>query len=148
MIDCYNSTYVYYSIDFCDANVGDESPSLSVSLSPSSSASSTASSPPQASTGPSTGTIVGAVVGGVAGLGLVIGAVLYYIRRRRRTEEMHEAQLGPPDLLMRYEVHGDNRQELPSGTGFYKNHAAVEIEQPPTELPGSDMRQVDGGRFR
>jgi hypothetical protein len=88
------------------------------------------------------------VVGGVAGLGLVIGVILLYIRRRRRTERVLEAQPSTPGVVIPYEVHGDNRQELPSGTGFYKNHAAVEIEQPPAELAGSDMRQVDGRQWR
>lgn len=120
MVDCYNSTYIYYSIDFCDPGAA-KGPPLS---------------PSQVSTSKTpTGAIVGGVVGGVVALGIIICIVVMCIVRKRRARKNVDVA----------EVHGRGRaelepQELYTGRVKYEC-AAVEIERSPAELDGAEMRE-------
>lgn len=89
--------------------------------------------------------IAGAVIGGVIGLAIILGLILFFVikrRRSRRTLEIPstfgESSTGPA------EMHGGGYvQELGPGTMAYKSHA-VEVEQPPVELAAHDMRRDYG----
>ncbi|KAI4659377.1 uncharacterized protein J4E78_005804 [Alternaria triticimaculans] len=138
-IDCYNSTFVYYSIDFCDAAAIGESPSATSTPTPTSTPSSTP--PPSGSSGLSTGAIAGAAVGGGIGLGIIIGLAVFFIMRRRHSSRPREMS-GSTELtsVTPYEVHAKHIQELGPGAVAYK-HEPVEIEQPPVELGGMELRR-------
>jgi hypothetical protein len=147
-VDCYNSTYVYYSIDFCDAGaVASSSAAPTPSPSPSSSPSASPTPLPPASSGLSTGAIVGIVVGAVLGLTILGISVYYLVRRRRHKGEapagMVQAGNGGGNIGPA-EMHGENAHELGSGAVGYKS-TAVEIEQPPVELEGMDTERHSGG---
>lgn len=120
---CWNSTYVFYSIDFCDPGAANSSPSPSTSKS---------SAPP-------VGAIVGGVVGGVIVLVVLVcglGWVLFKKRQARRDARVGEMQ-GAGRVELPY---GYAPQELGTGMVVYKQHAAVEVEQPPVELAGMELR--------
>jgi hypothetical protein len=140
-IDCYNSTFVYYSIDFCDAGAIGESPSATSTPTPTSTPSST---PPSSSSGISTGAIVGAAVGGGIGLGIIIGLAVFYIMRRRNSAHSRESPVSAElASVTPYEVHAKHVQELGPGAVAYKHHP-VEIEQPPVEIGGMEMSRDEG----
>ncbi|USP75180.1 hypothetical protein yc1106_02454 [Curvularia clavata] len=129
-IDCYNSTFVYYSIDFCDGGANTQ---------PSSSSGSTGNS---SSSGLSAGAIVGATLGGVAGLAIIVGLIVFFVlRKRRRTRESPEVAehmaSGPS------EVQSKQLHEMGPGTVVYKRNAAVEVEQPAAELEGTEIIRAD-----
>ncbi|KAG9192678.1 hypothetical protein G6011_11412 [Alternaria panax] len=143
---CYNSSFVYYSIDTCTPP--DQISSSSLSATPSSSPSSTPS--PSTVSKPkknNTGAIAGGVVGGVCGLALIVAAILLLRRRKKR----HNQQ--PPEVpsaepreaggsALTEMAHEDPKQEMDS-----KNIAPQEIgnrpsvEIPPAELPGDNFAQ-------
>jgi hypothetical protein len=128
-IDCYNSTFVYYSIDFCDAGAIGESPSATPTPTPT----------PSSSSGLSTGAIAGIAVGGGLALGLIVGlAVFYFMRRRNAARSQQTPGYTEPASVTPYEVHAKHIQELGPGAVAYK-HTAVEIEQPPVELASTEM---------
>jgi len=82
---CYNSSWVYYSIDAC----------IPPSSSSSASSSPTSSSTPQSHHSNHTGAIVGGVVAGIAGVAVLVGiAIFFFVRRsrwqRQRLDEPHE----------------------------------------------------------
>jgi hypothetical protein len=133
-IDCYNSTFVYYSIDFCDAAVISDPPSAT-----STPTSTPTPTPPPASSGLSTGAIAGAAVGGGIGLGIIIGLVVFYVMKKRNSANSR-ATPGSVELanVTPVEVHAKHIQELGPGAVAYK-HSPVEIEQPPVELAGTEM---------
>lgn len=145
-IDCYNSTFVYYSIDFCDAGAIGESPSAKSTPTPTPTPTSTPSStpPPKASSGLSTGAIAGAAVGGGIGLGIIIGLAVFYIMRKRHSSRPREMS-GSTELtsVTPYEVHAKHIQELGPGAVAYK-HQPVEIAQPPVELAGTETMRHEG----
>lgn len=128
-IDCYNSTFVYYSIDFCDAGVSTQSPS------PGSNGNSSSS-------GLSTGAIVGATLGGVAGVAIIVGLIVFFVlrkrKRARRSPEVAEYVASGPSEAQSKQVH-----EMGPSTVVYKRDAAVEVEQPAAELEGTELRGAD-----
>lgn len=128
-IDCYNSSFVYYSIDFCDI-VSTQSPTPSV-IAPSSH-----------SSGISTGAAVGATLGGVAGLAIIGGLIAFFIlkkrRKARRTPEVAEYSASMPS-----EVHAKHLHEMGPSAVAYKRDAAVEVEQPAAELEGRELGHDD-----
>lgn len=144
--ECWNSTFVYYSIDMCDISAIGQTPSSTPSPSSSASASASASVSPTAVplSGPSVGAIAGGVIGGVVALGLIAGLVAWFLikkRRARRTDGFMEHN-GPAEMYagMRYERH-----EMSDGPVTYKSHA-VEVAQPPAELGGHELRQDEKQR--
>ncbi|OAG24757.1 hypothetical protein CC77DRAFT_1017102 [Alternaria alternata] len=143
--ECYNSSFVYYSVDACTPPDQISSSSLiaTSSSSPSSTPSSSAVSGPKKN---NTGAIAGGVVGGVCGLALIAVAIFLLLRRKKKRDQVPEI---PSDE--RREVggsaitelpHEDRKQEMDS-----KNIAPQEIgakpsvEIPPAELPGDDVAQ-------
>ncbi|KAF2853818.1 hypothetical protein T440DRAFT_515304 [Plenodomus tracheiphilus IPT5] len=124
-IDCYNSTYVYYSIDFC--------------LPGGAQASIVPTSTPSASSGLSAGAIAGAVIGGVAGLGIIVAIIVIVVIRRKKAKRLAKLpqESGGTDAQLRYR---QAPHEIGRGSVMYKNNA-VEIEQPPIELGGPDSTQ-------
>ncbi|KAB2103987.1 hypothetical protein AG0111_0g7750 [Alternaria gaisen] len=145
-IDCYNSTFVYYSIDFCDAGAIGASPSATTT--PSSTPS--PSPPPPTSSGPSTGAIVGAAVGGGIALGIIVGLAVFFFMKKRNSARLQGArgfaELTGVTTVTPVEVHAKHIQELGPGAVAYK-HNPVEIEQPPVELAGMEMRRDEGKRL-
>lgn len=137
---CYNSSWIYFSIDGCF------SPSSSSIVLPTASESSKASSAQKTS---HTGIIVGGIVGGVSLFAVVFGVVLFCLRRRakplppppshelpndRGLLEAYGARLAYPEKLARSEMWGQD--------------AAMEIGRnslytPPAELPGDSIQQDD-----
>ncbi|KAF1930196.1 uncharacterized protein M421DRAFT_24793, partial [Didymella exigua CBS 183.55] len=138
---CWNSTFVYYSIDMCD--LGASSSSVS---SPTASASSTSSAAP--STSPTTGTLVGAVLGGLAGGALILGLALWLLARKKRARKARDAAAAEhsrddAEIAVspyRSEMDGTyQRHEMAQGKIVYKQDAA-EVAQPPVELGGYEVR--------
>lgn len=128
--ECYNSTYVYYSIDFCDIGAIGETPSPTSRV-PTSSPSSGPSS------GPPIGAIVGGVVGGVLGLALIAGIAAWILIKKRRARR--NAEVGDTRPSEMYAGMYQERHEMSDGPVVYKSHA-VEVVQPPVELAGDDAR--------
>jgi hypothetical protein len=124
---------MYYSIDFCDAGAAKQTPLPSPSASPSTSP----SPPPAPPSGPPTGAIVGGVVGGVVVLGAVLFLVIFCIVRRRRARNNVTVAEADGSAKIEHEP-----QELSAGMIKYEC-AAAEVERPPVELGGREMR--DGG---
>lgn len=127
-IDCYNSTFVYYSIDFCDVGGVGESPSSVPTSSP-------------ASSGLSTGAIAGAAIGGVVGLGIILGLIAFFVLRRRKQARNNSAATDNVGVVP-IEIQGKNLHEMGPGAVAYKREA-VEVEHPPVELEGVEMRRDD-----
>ncbi|KAH7378286.1 hypothetical protein BKA66DRAFT_571715 [Pyrenochaeta sp. MPI-SDFR-AT-0127] len=119
MVDCYNSTFVYYSFDFCDP-AGARTSSAPLPSSTSS---------PKASTG----VIVGGVVGGVLGFGIILGLVICFIRKRRQSQNWDDPPPHEPPQIN--EMYARERMELPANMMVYKG-AIAEVQQPPVELEG------------
>ncbi|CAG5185447.1 uncharacterized protein ALTATR162_LOCUS11307 [Alternaria atra] len=146
LVDCYNSTFVYYSIDFCDAGAIGDSPTATPTPTPIPTTTPTPIStpPPVASSGISTGAIVGAAVGGGIALGIIIGLVVFYVMKKRNSGRSRE-NLSSAELanVTPVEVHAKHIQELGPGAVAYK-HSPVEVEQPPVELAGVEMRRDEG----
>ena len=85
---CYNSSWVYYSIDAC----------IPPSSSSSASSSPTSSSTPQNHHSNHTGAIVGGVVGGIAGVAILVGiAIFLFVRRRRQQRQQPNKPQEMPD---------------------------------------------------
>lgn len=140
--ECYNSSFVYYSIDVCIPP--DRISSSSLSVTPSSSPSSGEASKLRKH---NTGAIAGGVVGGVCGLALIAAAVFLLLRRKRKPYQQ------PPEVLSdeRREAggsaitempHEDPKQEMDSeniAPQELGNKPSVEIQ--PAELPGNDVAQ-------
>lgn len=146
LVDCYNSTFAYYSIDFCDAGAIGDSPTATPTPTPIPTTTPTPIStpPPVASSGISTGAIVGAAVGGGIALGIIIGLVVFYVMKKRNSGRSRE-NLSSAELanVTPVEVHAKHIQELGPGAVAYK-HSPVEVEQPPVELAGVEMRRNEG----
>ncbi|KAL1799937.1 hypothetical protein ACET3X_000279 [Alternaria dauci] len=139
--ECYNSSFVYYSVDTCTPP--DQISSSPPSSSPSSTTSPNAVNRPKKN---NTGAIAGGVVGGVCGLALIAAAIYLLLRHKKKHGQVPEI---PSDE--RGEVggsaitempHEDSKQEMDS-----KNIAPQElgnkpsVELPPAELPGDDVAQ-------
>ncbi|KAE8837975.1 hypothetical protein PTNB85_05310 [Pyrenophora teres f. teres] len=129
-VECFNSTFVYYSIDFCDPS-GAQSPSPKPALSQT-------PTPAPDSSKMSTGAIAGAAIGGVAGLSLILGLILLFVMKRRKSKRIQETP-GTVEWMNNEpaEVHGGHMQEIGPGTVAYKHHA-YEVEQPPIELAANE----------
>ncbi|EFQ87841.1 hypothetical protein PTT_16493 [Pyrenophora teres f. teres 0-1] len=129
-VECFNSTFVYYSIDFCDPS-GAQSPSPKPALSQT-------PTPAPDSSKMSTGAIAGAAIGGVAGLSLILGLILFFVMKRRKSKRIQETP-GTVEWMNNEpaEVHGGHMQEIGPGTVAYKHHA-YEVEQPPIELAANE----------
>ena len=106
---CYNSSWVYYSIDECTP----PSSSSSASSSP------TSSSTPQSHHSNHTGAIVGGVVAGVAGVAILVGiAIFFFVRRRRwQRQQPHELQ-ELPDTHVPEMYAKQAEPELPESQGI------------------------------
>ncbi|CAO2653931.1 Nn.00g106640.m01.CDS01 [Neocucurbitaria sp. VM-36] len=125
-VDCYNSSFVYYSIDFCDPGAAQELPS----------------SAPTSSSGTPTSAIVGGVVGGVLGLCIILGLVIYMIRKRRAKVGSGTPYAGETAQVDEWYAQHAGPQELPTHMLVYKR-AVAEVEQPPVELAGREMMTTD-----
>ncbi|KAJ4376904.1 hypothetical protein N0V86_006342 [Didymella sp. IMI 355093] len=154
---CWNSSWVYYSIDMCDVA------GLSI-------ATITTASPTGSSTSPftntahglTTGTLVGAVLGGLAAGALLLGAALWVLARKKRarkaraaaehegTEYQGEGSWGGGYAAVN-RVEADTnpyrnemdasyqRHEMAQGKVVYKHDAA---EVAPVELSGGEVDVV------
>ncbi|KAE9981386.1 hypothetical protein EG327_006239 [Venturia inaequalis] len=116
---CYNTTYVYYSIDFCTTPGSSSSVSSSSSATTSSGAVATTSSAPTSSQNTNTGAIAGGIVGGVVSVAAIVLGVFLYMRRKKRNHAIelgdHPATTGDEKRI--HEMDGVNTQELPAGQG-------------------------------
>ncbi|KAJ4989606.1 GPI-anchored protein [Stagonosporopsis vannaccii] len=134
--ECWNSTFVYYSIDMCDIGALLSSSSPSTSSSPSSSSSST------------TGALVGGIVGGLAGLALILGLALWLLWRKKRARkaaaEQPVAYAEVESNPRRGEVDGHYpRHEMAEGKDVYA-HRVAEVEGPVAELGGREILEHQG----
>ncbi|KAF3051855.1 hypothetical protein E8E11_009896 [Didymella keratinophila] len=137
---CWNSTFVYYSIDMCDTPNPSASPT-----------STSSSSKDNHSHGLTTGTLVGAVLGSLAGGALLLGFALWILARKKRARKARaaaeygenrggyatvnraEADTSP----YRSEMDGTHqRHEMEQGKVVYKH----EVATPPVELGGWEVR--------
>lgn len=139
LAQCYNTTYVYYSIDMCTTPSSSSSISSTSSATTSSGAATTtitASSTPTASHKTNTGAIAGGIVGGVLAVAAVLLGLFLYMRRKKRKNvaELGHHPTTHGDEKRAHEMHGDNTQELPAGQG-----AGGEI---------LELSALDGGRGR
>lgn len=150
MGECWNSTFVYYSIDMCDIGALSSS-SAAPASSTTPTASSSPSTPSTSSSGPTTGTLVGGIVGGLAGLALILGLALWLLARKKRARKAAAAQSGVYAEVesnpQRGEVDGHYpRHEMSEGKDVYA-HRAAEVEGPVAELGGREVeRDADQGR--
>ncbi|KAJ0124996.1 hypothetical protein J7T55_006339 [Diaporthe amygdali] len=90
---CYNTSWVYYSIDMCTSVTTSDASSATSTSSSTSSASSTSIA---TSNGVSGGAIAGAVVGSVCGLGIIAAVCVYFFwfrpkQRERKRREIEES---------------------------------------------------------
>lgn len=132
LASCHNSTFVYYSIDMCDpAGAGASSTSLAQPTSKAKESSESSKS--------STPVIVGGVLGGLLGLCIILGLVLFLLRKKRRAQQ-DSGHSGESSMVYGHQPHAYAPQELPTSV-VYKCKA-VEVEQPPAELAGSEMREL------
>lgn len=130
---CYNSSWIYYSIDNCNA-AAVQSSSLT-SASASASATNNSSNNVSAKSTNHTGAIAGGVVGGVVGLALVLGGVFLYLRKKKAKTNASGAQEMETPIA---ELPGQKAAEL----GGAQHDAVYEkvAEGPPVELPGSEVK--------
>jgi hypothetical protein len=119
-LKCYNSEYVYYSIDFCDPGA-------------------IQSSVPTPSTSPQnhTAAIVGGVLGSILGLAIIAGIAFWVWWRKRRAGQQANAAQGDDDVPVG-ELQAQERSELAMGKEVYKQEA-VEVEAPPVEIGSSEF---------
>ncbi|KAF2106561.1 hypothetical protein BDV96DRAFT_607255 [Lophiotrema nucula] len=162
---CYNSSWVYYSIDGCDipsqipsSKASSSTPlptsttlstvsllSTTTTTTATSSASASPSSAPQAVN--HTGVIVGGAVGGVAAVALVAIAVLLFFRKRKTSQP--NSSPAPtyemPNDRQRFEI---SYTEKPVQTEMYAHDVALEMGRnsvyvPPAELSGDTVPAED-----
>ncbi|KAI2483222.1 hypothetical protein Ptr902_05539 [Pyrenophora tritici-repentis] len=142
---CYNSSWVYYSIDACTPP---QSSSISGNPTRPTSNPSTSSSTANTPSKNHTGAIVGGVVGGVGGLALT-GLALFFVHRHRRNKKKALEQ--PPTVPQPPEAPGNNINELPpqdikpeiytaeaKPQEMGRNSVFVPREEPPAELEGNN----------
>lgn len=115
---CYNTSWVYYSIDNCTPP--DQIPSSTISPTASASGKHTPK-----------GAIIGGVVGGIVVLGALIGAFTY-LRRRRALKREHGMQKEPPVQ----ELGTVEKVELQAGADGEPRHELMESKSLPAELWG------------
>ena len=141
LAQCYNSSWVYYSIDGCDI------PSTLPASSALPEATSSATPAPTANARPSTGVLVGGIIGGVSAFALVFISAMYFLRRHYRSRQpplppSHELpgdkaliELSPtyPEKVANIELYGHDAAEL----GRHSTHV------PPVELPGDLAADID-----
>lgn len=145
LASCWNSTFVYYSIDMCDP------PSPSLSTTPTPPATSTTSK------GPTTTTLIAAILGALAAGALLLALALWLLARRNRTRSAEAyTDVSDPRIhidgaavraeadpgLFRAELDAELRYEMPTGKVMYQHVA--EVAQPAVELGGVEVR--GGGR--
>lgn len=139
--ECWNSTFVYYSIDMCDTSNASASPA--------------ASSTDDGKHSATTGTLVGAVLGGLAGGAVLLGFALWILARKKRARKARAAaeyseQGGGYAVTNRAEVEPNpyrnemdgtyQRHEMEQGKVVYKH----EVATPPAELGGHEVPREDG----
>jgi hypothetical protein len=115
----YNSSYVYYSVDFCEPggamqpNPRDPRPQIS------------------------TAGILGAVLGGL--LGLVVGFVAFFLVRRKKRGSKNSAAVAAEekDIVEEHKSEVYQPYELSTGVTTYEE---IETAKPPVELAGKEMR--------
>ncbi|KAF1946587.1 hypothetical protein EJ02DRAFT_335488 [Clathrospora elynae] len=122
---CYNTSFVYYSIDACTPPSQLSSPSPSVQAT---------------SKRTNTGAIAGGVVGGVCGLAFVAGVIFLVLRRSRKRRQhqpaaLHEAPESTPTEL----PPGDVKHELYSPEAAPQEMGRNSVHIPAAELQGDDV---------
>ncbi|KAF2467947.1 uncharacterized protein BDR25DRAFT_327148 [Lindgomyces ingoldianus] len=133
LASCYNSSWVYYSIDGCDP------PGQTPSAAP------TLSTTPQHKNSSNIGAIVGGIVGGVVGIALVIIVIFLCYRQRKGLVAL---QTPPPSYeLPNGAVMELHQSEKKAHTELYAHEAAVEMGRnstyiPPAELPAEERLEA------
>ncbi|KAF9733925.1 hypothetical protein PMIN06_009302 [Paraphaeosphaeria minitans] len=125
---CYNRSWVYYSIDFCDVPNGTPSPSASAAS--------------QSAPRNHTGAIAGGIVGGICGLALVVGLIFWYTRGNRAGRPARPKGLPPTP---RFELPTHHAKQEISSTQVYPpqeiGRASVHMES--VELEGRSVVTTD-----
>ncbi|KAI9933045.1 hypothetical protein MW887_007516 [Aspergillus wentii] len=114
---CYNSSWVYYSIDGCTGS-GDDSDSSSGS---------------SGSNHIDVGKIVGGVVGGVAGVAVICGLMLWFFLSRRR----QKAPVQSPVQPLEYQTQGQNHGQAQS----WRQPPIVELANIPQAVKDNKLTQ-------
>ena len=121
LIACYNATYIYYSIDMCDpaAVIPTNQPVVKKSH---------------------TGAIAGGVVGGLVGLALILGGAFWIVKKNRTQQQAAPVQENRTEHWS--ELQGREQNEIGAGKVVYRREA-VEVEAPPVELGGEEIRRSE-----
>lgn len=84
-----------------------------------------------------TGAIAGGVIGGVVGLALILGAIFWIVRKKRAEKQVLPVQ--ESGIEQWSELQGRQQNEIGAGKVVYRREA-VEVEAPPVELSGEEIR--------
>lgn len=90
---------------------------------------------------------MGGVIGGVFGLCIIVGIVVYMMRKKKQRKQHNIAGVYESDGAEVKPYYMQEPQELGEGMILYKRNA-VEVEQPPVELAGSEMGHDDRKAMR
>ncbi|OAG03089.1 uncharacterized protein CC84DRAFT_1219996 [Paraphaeosphaeria sporulosa] len=148
---CYNASWVYFSIDFCDPpETRSSSTTLHVTSTPAASSTSsttltstsatTPNSTPKTSRKGNTGAIAGGIVGGAVALALVVALVIFSVKRNRRLQEEaqgHAPGTAPEELPtqdVKHEIYSHEASLPPQEIG--RNSVYI----PPSELHSNAMK--------
>ncbi|KAH7076710.1 hypothetical protein BKA63DRAFT_288161 [Paraphoma chrysanthemicola] len=131
LVDCYNSSYIFYSIDWCN------SPRSATPL---------PSASPSAKV--STGAIVGGVVGGVVVLGILIGFGVCIWKRKRGNDDAPQEVNGTGVAELSYEPK-PMEMDGESGMMAYKRNAEVQVQvqREPIEIGDCEVGREYGYQY-
>lgn len=152
LASCYNSTWVYYSIDGCD--FPSTLPSSSAKSTPSATSTPTATPKPAGAARPSTGVIVGGIVGGVSAFCIVFVVAIFFFHRRHRSrkilpppsyelsEDGQVRELSPiyPEKMAKIELYAHETHHEVAELGPQSNYI------PPVELPDNVAAETKKGK--
>jgi len=135
---CYNTSWIYYSIDVCTPP--DQLSSSSSSGSKASSPTSTPTDTPSPQNSPTnrTGAIAGGIVGGVCGLALVAGLVYFSLRRNRSHQSAVPQQVSGTPLAEL--SHTDVKHEIYTHKAPLQEMGRNSLCMPAVELQGDEVK--------
>jgi LPXTG-motif cell wall-anchored protein len=135
---CYNTSWIYYSIDECTPP--DQLSSTSSRASTSSSPTNTPTDTPLPQTSPTshTGAIAGGIVGGVCGVALVVGLVFFFVRRNKNRQSSVPQQVSGTPLAEL--SHKDVKHEIYTHKDPVQEIGRNSLYMPAVELQGDEVQ--------
>ncbi|KAM0276007.1 hypothetical protein ACHAQH_007177 [Verticillium albo-atrum] len=88
----------------------------------------------------SPGIIAGAVVGGVVGVAVIIGAIFWFVRRKRRTPDAGTVVMVPPEGYAKPELDGNSQLVPPVELGVPTYKSSKKMD---TSTPGSGFASLE-----